>query len=229
MSESLNSNTQLASNMVTTEHSNTMSRRELLAKGTVLTGMAVVAPGAYDSAQAQGTSNASSNQSRIRIAVQELTREAFYPFGSYAQMLNPDTIKFGEEPIEFYRDMAQADLGATAKASYSVCRVVRRAPVIDMVEQHSQCAEVMLPLDGDVVVQVGPATPNGVVPYERLEAFRVPQGTLITLNPGVWHYAPFAITAECVNILIVLPERTYANDCEVVVLEPAQHVVIDGI
>ncbi len=229
MSEIQQSTQHLSSNIKTAERPGTMSRRELLAKGTVIAGMAVVAPAAYESAQAQTASNPSESQNKTKVAVQELTREAFYPFGSYAQMLNPDTIKFGEEPIEFFRDMTQADLGSTAKASYSVCRVIRREPVVDMLEQHSQCAEVMLPLDGDVVVQVGPATPNGVVPHERLEAFRVPQGTLITLNPGVWHYAPFAITAECVNILIVLPERTYANDCEVVVLDAAQQVVIEGI
>jgi ureidoglycolate lyase len=47
---------------------------------------------------------------------------------------------------------------------------------------------------------------------DQVEVFRVPKGTLITLRPGVWHCAPFAENADIVNILVVLPERTYAND-----------------
>ena len=163
------------------------------------------------------------------IPVQQLSREAFLPFGSYAQMLNPNTLKFGEEPLEFYRDMVQFDLGTTSRASYSICRILKREPVVDLLEQHSHSDEVMLPLDGDMVLQVGPATPPGEVPYDRLEAFYVPQGTLIGMKPGVWHYGPFAVNTDCVNILVVLPERTYANDCEVVTLKPEQQVRIDGI
>jgi ureidoglycolate lyase len=47
---------------------------------------------------------------------------------------------------------------------------------------------------------------------DRVEVFRVPKGTLLILRPGVWHCAPFAENADVVNILVVLPERTYAND-----------------
>jgi ureidoglycolate lyase len=44
----------------------------------------------------------------------------------------------------------------------------------------------------------------------------VPKGTLVVLRRGVWHHAPFAAGKSAVNAIIVLPERTYKNDCIVV-------------
>jgi ureidoglycolate lyase len=54
----------------------------------------------------------------------------------------------------------------------------------------------------------------------------VPRGTFVTLNAGVWHHAPFPHGANVVNMVIVLPERTYANDCLVVPLSKKEQVKI---
>lgn len=56
-------------------------------------------------------------------------------------------------------------------------------------EYHNTCAEAMLPLDGDAYIHVAPAGPAGHVPYDEVEVFRVPKGTMVTLRPGVWHHA----------------------------------------
>lgn len=149
-----------------------------------------------------------------KIRVRELSRDAFDVYGSYGQLINPDTEKIGEEPIEFFRDMLQLNLGSVPTASISVCRVCRRPFVIDTVEYHDGSSEGILPLDGEVVIHVAPATPPGQIPLERFEAFRVPAGTFVALHPGVWHHAPYALGREVVNVLIVLPERAYALDCE---------------
>jgi ureidoglycolate lyase len=57
----------------------------------------------------------------------------------------------------------------------------------------------------------------------------VPRGTLVVLRPGTWHHAPFAIDDKPANVLIVLPERTYANDAVVVELEPAERIRIETL
>jgi ureidoglycolate lyase len=72
--------------------------------------------------------------------------------------------------------------------------------------------EGILPLDGDVLVHVAPATPKEIIPLDQIEVFRVPKGTLLTLRPGVWHCAPFAENSDVINVLVILPERTYVND-----------------
>ncbi len=67
--------------------------------------------------------------------------------------------------------------------------------------------------DADILIHVAPATPANDVPADRIEIFRVPKGTFVALNRGVWHHAPYAAGGDIANALIVLPERTYAEDC----------------
>jgi ureidoglycolate lyase len=79
-----------------------------------------------------------------------------------------------------------------------------------------------------VLIHVGPATPpNAAVPLDKIRVFRVPRGTLVSLRPGVWHHAPFTLSDNPANVLIVLPERLYANDCTVVELTPNDRIRID--
>lgn len=160
------------------------------------------------------------------IEVKELDREAFQPYGSYANLIDPDTVKIGEAPIEFFRDMVLLDLGSANQASFSVCRVENRDPVVDVTEYHNGCGEGILPLDGDVLIHVAPATPNDGMPFETIEAFRIPKGTMVSLRPGVWHHAPFAHGCEAANVMIVLPERTYARDCTVVEIPGEERTAI---
>jgi ureidoglycolate lyase len=153
------------------------------------------------------------------VQVRELSVDAFLPFGFYANLVDPDSEVIGTVPIEFYRDMVQQDLGGTSMASFSTCRVEKRELTIDVTEYHSATGEGILPLDNDVLIHVAPASPVGTdVPLEKIQVFRVPKGTMVVLRPGVWHHAPFTVNDDPANVLIVLPERTYANDCGVVVL-----------
>lgn len=161
------------------------------------------------------------------IPVEELSRDAFWQFGSYAQTLDPAAEKIGAAPIEFFRDMAQLNLGGASLASFSTCRVEGREWIVDVSEVHSKTGEGILPLDGDVLIHVGPATPaDEGVPLDKIRAFRVPQGTFVALHPGVWHHAPISVSGRPANVLIVLPERTYANDCRVVSLPEADRIQI---
>jgi ureidoglycolate lyase len=106
----------------------------------------------------------------------------------------------------------------------STCRVLKRPTVVDYTEYHNTTAEGILPLDSDILIHVAPATPVGDVPVKDIEIFKVPKGTFVSLNPGVWHHAPFAYKADVANVLIVLPERTYATDCYVTKLSKKDQV-----
>lgn len=142
------------------------------------------------------------------VKVKELTVEAFKPYGSYANMVKPTGPKMGG----FHPDMAVMTLGQANEAAFSVTQVLKKENIIDAMECHNRTGEGILPLDGDVLVHVAPASRTDKVPMDRVEVFRVPKGTLLILRPGVWHCAPFAEKADVVNVLVVLPERTYAND-----------------
>jgi len=93
--------------------------------------------------------------------------------------------------------------------------------LIDTCEFHTSTSEGILPLDGDIFLHVGPVTPDDQVPLADLEVFFVPKGTFVVLKPGIWHHAPFAAEkGRTVNTQILLPPRTYANDCIVKKVEP---------
>lgn len=115
--------------------------------------------------------------------------------------------------------MAIIDLGVSTSAALSVCRVAPRPAVIDCIEYHNHSGEGMMPLDGDVLLCFAPASMPGQVPLKSAEVFFVPRLTMVTIRRGVWHCAAYAAGSERVNVLIVLPERTYANDCTVLTLE----------
>ena len=153
---------------------------------------------------------------RNLLTPENLTRDGFALFGTFANMISPTGVNtFGQPPVEFNPDMLELDTGGD-NLSLSVCRVNPRQNKIITSEYHTACGELILPLDGDVLIHVGPPTADDKVPLEKIAVFLVPMGTAVVLKRGVWHHAPFTITEYPVNVLIGLPPRTYADDCKVV-------------
>ena len=164
-----------------------------------------------------------------QLKVQKLTPEKFGPYGTYADLENPQPPKLGDEFCEFFRDMILVNLGSTTQASISLCRCHKRPFVIDSSEYHTFCSEGAMPLNGAMIIHVGSATPPSAdVPIKQLQAFYVPKGTFVAIKPGVWHGGPFTTTDEPVDVLIVLPERTYANDCSWHKLNEKDYIKIIG-
>ena len=88
------------------------------------------------------------------VKVKELTVEAFKPYGSYANMVKPTGPKMGG----FHPDMAVMTLGQANEAAFSVTQVLKKENIIDAMECHNRTGEGILPLDGDVLVHVAPAS-----------------------------------------------------------------------
>ncbi|MDD4796276.1 MAG: ureidoglycolate lyase [Eubacteriales bacterium] len=143
------------------------------------------------------------------IKAQPLTRDAFRKYGDFCNLLL-------DGPGGFTPDMIETNMGRPYQgASFAICRTLpAEQMVVRAAEYHTWTGEGIIPLDGDVVIHVGKAvSPRAKCPIEDMEAFYIPKGTMVTLNPGVWHMAPFSVNCP-VNNVIVLPRRTYANDCE---------------
>ncbi|MGQ1786833.1 MULTISPECIES: DUF4867 family protein [unclassified Saccharicrinis] len=162
------------------------------------------------------------------VKVEQLSLEAFKPFGTFANLINPSDEKLGAPPVEFFRDQLQLDVRGDVPFSYSCCRVEKRELIIDILEYHSACAEVNIPLDNDILLQVGPATASeDDIPLDKIRVFYIPKGTVFTIKPGVWHWGPFTPNDQPANILVNLPERTYANDCIVKNLKEEDYIKIE--
>ena len=161
------------------------------------------------------------------IKIQKLGYENFNKYGTFHNMINPDTEILASGNVEFHRDITKVTLGMCTQPSFSVTHIKKRPMIVEKLEYHDRTGEAFMPLDGDIVIHLAPASKPADIPYNKLEAFLVPQGTLITINPGVWHQAPYAADQEEVNVLVVLPERTYANDCKLVILEEEKQLLLE--
>lgn len=160
------------------------------------------------------------------VKVKELSLEAFLPYGRFADMVTPVGERMGSDYVHFFRDMLSTDWDGSV--AFSTCRVLKRELVIFAFEYHNRTAEGILPLDNDILIHVAPATrPDGTVPVDKVEVFRVPKGTMVVIRPGVWHHAPYTPNDQSSSVLIVLPERTYANDCECIRFEGDDRIAIE--
>jgi ureidoglycolate lyase len=211
-----------------------VSRRDFIKKGadiSVATGLAGLLVSASAGANEPKLISQATNLKRRykrKVSIQKLTLKSFGKYGSFGNMLDPETTKLGAPPIEFYRDMVPLDLGDKTLASFSSARVWPRPPVINVMECHSTCCEGIMSIDADIFMFVGVATAKGQDPIENIEVFDVPRGTFISLLPGTWHHGPFVRDGKIANILIVLPRRTYVNDCTTFEIPEEDHIEIIG-
>ena len=161
------------------------------------------------------------------VKVQQLSAESFKKYGSYAALINPDAESTGpkDATICFYRDMVQQELFGV-NPSFSTCRMKKRPLIIDAGEYHNHTCEVCMPLTGDSLVWVAPADCSDHVPTDKIEVFFVPRGTILNVRPGVWHHAAFALD-DVLDVMIVLPERAYINDCICYAIPEADQVQIE--
>lgn len=151
-----------------------------------------------------------------KVIPKELTLEAFDAFGRFSDAVDPKGPSVGPEIHEFFRDALVFNTASPYPVSLSVSRVLDRPHVIATTEIHPTSGELILPLNGDVYCHVGLPSGPDEPDFNTFEVFRIPAGTAVMLNNGVWHYATFPCGTDPVSVLILLPERTYAYDCVVV-------------
>lgn len=155
------------------------------------------------------------------IKVKELTVENFHIYGEFTDLLNPAGPSLGD----FYRDQVHMHVSSDMQLTFSPLTVHKAEMIIDKVECHDYTQEASLCLDDDIILHVAPA--SDVPCPELTEAFFVPKGTLVRVHAGVWHYAAMPVNLETGHVMIVLPERTYKNDCTVVEYDESQKILIE--
>ncbi|MBE5774086.1 MAG: DUF4867 family protein [Clostridiales bacterium] len=152
----------------------------------------------------------------LKFKIEQLSAEAFKPFGHYYNMDDPQGYSLDGPLHKFYPDrLWDAYAG---HVGFSAIRV--RKPekmIVDTIEYHTTTSEIILPINGDMILHVAPASAGTPVTH-LTKVFLVPKGTMVQMNAGVWHLAPLPAEVDELHALIILPECTYANDCTVVPL-----------
>lgn len=162
-----------------------------------------------------------------KVKAKELTLESFDKYGAFANMINPDGVSVGPSIHQFFCDHIVYYTASSSPVGLSTSRVEKRPVVVDTTEIHRNCGEVILPLDGDVYMHVGVRSDIDNPPVDDFEIFRLPKGVAAYFKPGTWHFAAFPCDQDAVNVLVLLPERTYANDCIVVHIPEEQQIVLE--
>ena len=159
------------------------------------------------------------------LPVSQLTKEAFEKYGSYTSPFCGEEYFFDGGFFRFHRDAIQQNLSRESIVSFSVCEVLENPNCLTALEFHDYCEELIMPLDGDMIMVVGPAVGAAECPVDQLQAFYVPKGTYVRMHCGVWHGIPFKLCEGTLHILCALPERTYRKDCIEVDLRDQQITV----
>lgn len=159
-----------------------------------------------------------------KIKVQPITHEDFAPYGQFYTVDNPMGYALCGELHQFFPDRLTAD--SLHRVGYSTILVKKpERMVVTAVEYHTTTWEMILPLNGDMILHVAPASAGTPVTH-LTKAFLVPKNTLIKMNAAIWHLAPLPANADELAAMIILPECTYVNDCTVVDLTPEQQFEI---
>ena len=147
------------------------------------------------------------------VKAQELSRKAFRQYGTYQNLLdNEDMAEASVRKAGFFADLLTLNFGRQTLPSVSVCHVKREGKnIIPFIEAHKETCEGLLPLDTDVIMFFGRMV-NGELDPETIEAFNVPRGTFVKLEPLVVHGRQFVTKAEEAHVLCLLPQRTFNND-----------------
>ena len=147
------------------------------------------------------------------IKVQELSRKAFRQYGMYQNLLdNADLAEGSVRKAGFFADLITLNFGGNTLPTVSVSHVKKEEKnLIPMIEFHKDTCEGLLPIDADVILFVGRVV-NGEADPETLEAFYVPKGTFVKLEPLVVHGRQFTVSAAEAHVLCLLPQRTFNND-----------------
>jgi ureidoglycolate lyase len=145
------------------------------------------------------------------ISVNTLTKENFSDFGSFYNLLEPDGHTLGT----FFHDHILMPVSGNMPVGFSSMVISKPdRMIVTKAEYHNTTPEVLLPLDDDIIIYTAP--PSNIPVPEKTVAFIVPEGTVILMNTGVWHFTPFPVHQKETHVMVALPERIYASDCTII-------------
>lgn len=172
------------------------------------------------------------NEIKLReIKIKKLDEKGFARYGQFQNLLDDEALAARSIfPYSFFADVVKLDLGTTTLPTVSVCQAKKQEEKkITMLEAHQYTCEGLLPLDDDIIIFVGTPLPGRKFSVDTVEAFYVPQGTFVRLDPMILHGSQFAVNREVAHVACFLPGRTFKNDMLAEFLpEEGQAVLVGG-
>jgi ureidoglycolate hydrolase len=145
------------------------------------------------------------------IQLKKITKSNFEHYGSYFDENGTDPT-YSDKYFDWWN--AVGIIQIEGRSSLGIVRPKSNPFFSEQVfEQHNNTPEVLIPLDEDVIILLGKASAfdTAVPSKDSFEAFLVPKGTAVSLNPGVWHHAPM-VMSQYSRVMVLFKENTSFED-----------------
>jgi ureidoglycolate lyase len=157
------------------------------------------------------------------LPVDELTEEAFAPFGSVVRRPERAHDATGPGWRWWGETLVLEDDGRPWSIGYLDLEPAP-PPRFDWAERHLRSQEAIVPVSGGCLVYVAPPDhpeePDRLPPFDDFRVFRVAPGSGVVMRPAVWHGAPIA-EEEPAKAIVLLLSGTGREDVTVVRFEDA--------
>lgn len=159
----------------------------------------------------------------LAIAIELLSAEAFAPYGRVIE--RPEWERDAEGPgWSWWAETALiAGDGRPVGIGYLDLAPVERR--FDWAERHMRTQEAVFATSSDLLLYVGPADhlaePGRLPPLDRFRVFRIPVGSGVVMDRGVWHGAPFTVDVPGSAIVLIL-EGTGRTDLALARFDPQE-------
>jgi ureidoglycolate lyase len=153
----------------------------------------------------------------IPLPIRTLTAEAFAPFGRVIERPDRDPDADGPGWSWWGETMSLEGDGRPWGVGY--LDLTPSAAWFDWAERHMRSLEAIVPIEGSCLVYVAPSeapdSPGRLPAFERFQVFRVPPGSGVVMDAGVWHGAPLA-HGRSARAIVLLLEGTGKDDVTLV-------------
>jgi len=154
----------------------------------------------------------------MQADVTTISSEAFKPVGQVVlrrEVSGTEPTAAVESVLAYWKQRIVFDTECTPEVGFLT--VHRRERSFSQIERHTETAELLVVLDGAVDVPCAPATPMAPAPeVQDVQVFRVPAGAAVYFPKGGWHWAPFPVDRDRVNIVVVFKNNTSQEDLQIV-------------
>ena len=156
----------------------------------------------------------------VRLPIRDLSADAFRPYGRVID--RPDRERDAAGPgWDWWAETVMLE-GDGRPWGVGYLDLEPSDPRFDWAERHMRSLETIVPISGSCLVYVAPPEhpeePDRLPDFDRFEVFRVPPGTGVVMDAGVWHGAPLADGGPARAIVLIL-EWTGRDDVTVVRFE----------
>jgi ureidoglycolate lyase len=118
---------------------------------------------------------------------------------------------------KFWSDIANYNIEGNTEIG--ICVVYKQAKnKISAIERHLQTPEILIPIDGPVVLPVL----NDEKHDDEVEAFLVSPGEAVVINKGVWHGACIPIGKNQSSYFVIFRKGTSHEDVEKKNIKPVE-------